>query len=44
MKTLVMTVIFAMTVIVNALGGNSQKEFAYNKVMNGNQVESMKIY
>lgn len=40
MKTLVMTTIFVVTVVINAFGGNIQENFAYNEVMNGNQVES----
>ena len=44
MKTLAMTVIFAVTVVANAFCGNNQKEFAYNEVMNGNQVESKVVY
>ena len=40
MKTLAMTVIFAITLVTNAFCGNNQKAFAYNEVMNGNQVES----
>lgn len=44
MKTLVMTTIFVVTVVVNAFGGNSQENFAYNEVMNGNQVESRIVY
>lgn len=38
MKTLVMTTIFVVTVVINAFGGNIQENFAYNEVMNGNQV------
>lgn len=44
MKTLAMTVIFAMTVMINAIGGNIQNNFAYNTVMNGGQVESKMVY
>ncbi|WP_044263722.1 DUF3836 domain-containing protein [Bacteroides timonensis] len=44
MKTLVMTVIFAVTAVVNAFGGNNQKDFAYNEVMNGEQVESQLVF
>lgn len=44
MKTLVMTTIFVVTVVVNAFGGNIRKDFAYNEVMNGNQVESRMVY
>lgn len=44
MKTLAMTVIFAVTVVANAFCGNNEKEFAYNEVMNGNQVESQMVY
>ena len=43
MKTLVMTTIFVVTVVINAFGGNIQENFAYNEVMNGNQVESHTI-
>ena len=35
MKTLVMTTIFVVTVVINAFGGNIQENFAYNEVMNG---------
>ena len=34
MKTLVMTTIFVVTVVINAFGGNIQENFAYNEVMN----------
>jgi len=44
MKTLVMTTIFVVTVVINAFGGNIQENFAYNEVMNGNQVESQIVY
>lgn len=44
MKTLAMTVIFAMTVMINVFGGNIQNNFAYNTVMNGGQVESQMVY
>ena len=44
MKTLAMTVIFAVTFVANAFCGNNQKEFVYNEVMNGNQVESQMVY
>lgn len=44
MKTLAMTVIFAMTVMINVFGGNIQKNFAYNTVMIGGQVESQMVY
>ena len=44
MKTLVMTTIFVMTAVVNAFGANVQKSFAYNTVMNGEQVESQMVY
>lgn len=44
MKTLAMTVIFAVTVVANAFCGNNQKEFAYNEVMNGDRVESKMVY
>lgn len=44
MKTLAMTVIFAVTLVTNAFCGNNQKAFAYNEVMNGNQVESQIVY
>ena len=29
---------------INAFGGNIQENFAYNEVMNGNQVESQIVY
>lgn len=44
MKALAMTVIFAMTVMINTFGGNIHKNFAYNTIMNGGQVESQMIY
>ena len=44
MKTLVMTTIFVVTVVINALVVISRKTFAYNEVMNGNQVESQIVY
>lgn len=31
MKTLVMTTIFVVTVVINAFGGNIQENFAYNE-------------
>ena len=39
-----MTTIFVVTVVINAFGGNIQENFAYNEVMNGNQVESQIVY
>lgn len=44
MRTLVMTVILAITAMVNAFAGNVLKDFVYNEVMNGNQVESQIVY
>lgn len=44
MKTLVMTVIFAMTSMVNVFSGNSSKNFAYNAVENNGQVESELVF
>lgn len=44
MKTLVMTAIFAVTTMVNAFGSNLKNDFAYNEVMNGEQVESQMVY
>lgn len=44
MKTLVMIVILAVTALVNAFGSNVEKDFVYNEVMNGNQIESQIVY
>ncbi|ADV42985.1 DUF3836 domain-containing protein [Bacteroides helcogenes] len=44
MKTLVMTAIFAMTAMVNALAGNEAKNFAYNTETDGSQVKTQTVY
>lgn len=42
MKTLVMIVIFTMTVIVNVIGANTQITFCYTPVMNQAQLRTNK--
>lgn len=44
MKTLVMTAIFAVTGLANVVATNVEKNFVYNEVRNGNQVESKMVY
>ena len=40
MKTLVLSVVIAMTFVLNTVSGNNLPEFAYNTTTNGEQVES----
>ena len=45
MKTLVMTVIFGVTNLVNSMAGNVDDKYAYNYVMDENdQVQSELVY
>lgn len=42
MKTLVLSVVFAVTSIVNAVNNNSLEGFVYNTRMDGDRVETKK--
>ena len=44
MKTLVLSVVIAMTFVLNTVSGNNLPEFAYNTTTNGEQVESQTVY
>ena len=44
MKTLVLSVIIAMTSVVNAVSGNRVNNFAYNTEVNGKRVETQTVY
>ena len=44
MKTLVLSVVFAVTSIVNAVNNNSLEGFAYNTRMDGDRVETKNVY
>ena len=44
MKTLVLSVVIAMTSVLNTVSGNNLPEFAYNTTTNGEQVESQTVY
>lgn len=44
MKTLAMTAIFVVTMVVNAFGSDIQQKFAYNEVTDGKQVTSKTVY
>ena len=44
MKTLVLSVVFAVTSIVNAVNNNSLEGFVYNTRMNGDRVETKNVY
>lgn len=44
MKTLVLSVIIAMTSVVNAAGGNRETNYAYNTEVNGERIESKVIF
>ena len=44
MKTLVLSVVFAVTSIVNAVNNNSLEGFAYNTRMDGDRVENKNVY
>ena len=43
MKTLVLSVVFAVTSIVNAVNNNSLEGFAYNTRMDGDRVETKNV-
>ena len=44
MKTLVLSVVFAVTSIVNAVNNNSLEGFVYNTRMDGDRVETKNVY
>lgn len=44
MKALVLSVVFALTSVVNAMSNNNLKEFAYNSEMNAERVESQTVF
>lgn len=44
MKALVLSVVFALTVVVNAVSGNNVKDFAYNSEKQENGVETQMVY
>ena len=44
MKTLVLSVVIAMTFVLNTVSCNNLPEFAYNTTTNGEQVESQTVY
>lgn len=44
MKTLVLSVIIAMTSVVNAVSGNRVNNFAYNTETNGGRTETQTVY
>ena len=43
MKTILLSVVIAMTCVVNAVSGNLN-DFAYNSEVNGNRVETQTVY
>ena len=44
MKALVLSVVFALTSVVNAVSGNNVKDFAYNSEKQENGVETQTVY
>ena len=44
MKALVLSVVFALTSVVNAVSGNNVKDFAYNSEKQESSVETQTIY
>lgn len=44
MKALVLSVVFALTAVVNAVSGNNVKDFAYNSEKQENGVETQTVY
>ena len=44
MKALVLTVVFALTAVVNAVSGNNVTDFAYNSEKQENGVETQMVY
>ena len=44
MKALVVSVVFALTSVVNAVSGNNVKDFAYNSEKQENGVETQTVY
>lgn len=44
MKTLVLSVVIAMTSVFNAFSNSNLTEFAYNTITNGERVESQTVY
>ena len=44
MKALVLSVVFALTTVVNAVSGNNVKDFAYNSEKQENGVETQTVY
>ena len=44
MKVLVLSVVFALTSVVNAVSGNSVKDFAYNSKKQESGVETQTVY
>ena len=44
MKALVLSVVFALTSVVNAVSGNNVKDFAYNTEMNEGRVKTETVF